>query len=94
MDVRLLGTEDFANAAIAGPYPNPASESVRFDFNELSENMTVTVSNILGQRLTTFTFDAASENSLELPIARYDTGVLFVTFEGSFGRSTKKIIKK
>lgn len=94
IDVRSLGVDDSIENKIDGPYPNPASDTVLFSIKSISETININVTNVLGQKLASFTVDGASESDLEIPIGNFTDGVLFVNFEGSFGKVTKKIIKK
>ncbi|MFC7358437.1 agmatine deiminase family protein [Jejudonia soesokkakensis] len=94
IDVRTLGINDSSENNIVGPYPNPTSDTVLFSFKSISKTINITITNVLGQQLNSFTLDVASENTIEISMEAYADGVLFVNFEGSFGKVTKKIIKK
>jgi agmatine/peptidylarginine deiminase len=92
INVDVLATQEYAAASIAGPYPNPTTDEVRFNFTTQFSEMKVTITNILGQELFHNDFtNVAGELSLDLK-AQWQ-GTLFVTFSGDFGNVTKKILK-
>lgn len=88
----VLGTGDLTNYNISGPYPNPTVGSVSFNLNNLSGPVSVRVQNILGQVLMTEVV-INGNGVFNLDLNPGWRGTLFVTFEGEFGRATKKVIK-
>ena len=52
----------------------------------------MSIFNVLGQKLNTTTLDSGN-GILRLELNNEWEGALFVTFEGEFGKVTKKIIK-
>jgi len=94
INVDVLGTQDFDQAFIAGPHPNPADNKVHFNLERISGNLNITVFNLLGQQLNSFTHDTGKTQRLELSIEQYPAGLLFVRIEGSFGEVIKKIVRK
>ena len=88
-----MGTQDWANQNIKGPYPNPAKDKVYFDLRNISGKVKVSIHSIVGQKL--------SENQLENANGRITLnlnpswkGVYLVSFEGEFGKVTKKMMVK
>jgi len=91
-EVSSLGNVDWAQTNIAGPYPNPASDKVSFNLNQIQGLIHLTVVNGLGQVL--YENDINSGNGLiEMQLNSAWSGMLYVVFEGQFGKVTKKLIK-
>ena len=90
--VANLSNEEWADNNISAPYPNPASEEVSFQLNQIEGAVKVSIYNILGQKLNTTTIVEAN-GILTLGLNKEWKGTLLVTFEGDFGKVTKKIIK-
>ena len=92
INVELLSAEDWAEQHISNPYPNPATSNVTFNLNAIEGPMLVSIHNILGQKL----YETKIEDGnglLNLDLKASWKGALFVSFEGDFGKITKKIIK-
>ena len=90
--VANLSNEEWADNNISAPYPNPTSEEVSFQLNQIEGAVKVSIYNILGQKLSTTTIVEAN-GILTLALNKEWKGMLLVTFEGDFGKVTKKIIK-
>ncbi len=90
--VANLSNEEWADNNISAPYPNPAGEEVSFQLNQIEGVVKVSIYNILGQKLNTTTIVEAN-GILTLALNKEWKGTLLVTFEGDFGKVTKKIIK-
>ncbi len=90
--VANLSNEEWADNNISAPYPNPTSEEVSFQLNQIEGAVKVSIYNILGQKLNTTTIVEAN-GILTLDLNKEWEGTLLVTFEGEFGKVTKKIIK-
>ena len=90
--VANLSNEEWADNNISAPYPNPASEEVSFQLNQIEGAVKVSIYNILGQKLNSTTIVEAN-GTLTLGLNKEWRGTLLVTFEGDFGKVTKKIIK-
>ena len=90
--VANLSNEEWADNNISAPYPNPASEEVSFQLNQIEGAVKVSIYNILGQKLNTTTIVEAN-GILTLALNKEWKGTLLVTFEGDFGKVIKKIIK-
>ncbi len=90
--VANLSNEEWADNNISAPYPNPASEEVSFQLNQIEGAVKISTYNILGQKLSTTTIVEAN-GILTLALNKEWKGMLLVTFEGDFGKVTKKIIK-
>ncbi|MBV1923564.1 MAG: agmatine deiminase family protein [Flavobacteriaceae bacterium] len=92
IDVGVLSAEDWAEQHISDPYPNPATSNVTFNLNTIEGPIHVSIHNVLGQKL--FETDLDDGNGLlNLDLKSTWKGALFVSFEGRFGKVTKKIIK-
>ena len=90
--VANLSNEEWVDNNISAPYPNPTSEEVSFQLNQIEGAVKVSIYNILGQKLSTTTIVEAN-GILTLALNKEWKGMLLVTFEGDFGKVTKKIIK-
>ena len=90
--VANLSNEEWADNNISAPYPNPAGEEVSFQLNQIEGAVKVSIYNILGQKLSATTIVEAN-GILTLALNKEWKGMLLVTFEGDFGKVTKKIIK-
>ena len=92
IDVQTLNANEWAYNHISGPYPNPTRESVNFNLEQIQGLITVTITNVLGQRLATNQIHSG-DGVVNLALNTEWKGTLFITFEGEFGKVTKKIIK-
>lgn len=91
INVETLSVEAWAQSHIAGPFPNPARESVNFNLGQIGK-VDVTITNTLGQTVLQQTIDNAS-GLFTLDLQSNWKGALFVTFSGDFGQVTRKVIK-
>jgi agmatine deiminase len=91
-DVSSLSAQEWANKNIIGPYPNPASDEVHFNLNDISETVTVTIHSLLGQKLYENN-TAISNGKISLKLDSNWKGTLLVTFSGSFGKVHRKVVK-
>jgi len=92
IDVGILSIEEWAENHISAPYPNPATEKVSFNLENVAGPISISVHNLLGQNL----FERTISNGngiVTLNLNDNWNGTLFVTFEGEFGTVHKKIIK-
>lgn len=87
-----LSAAEWAANNIAGPYPNPAGESVSFSFKNIPGAMTATITNVLGQELYHNTVPNGN-GVVTLQLDAEWKGTLFITFSGDFGQVTKKVIR-
>ncbi|MGJ8665619.1 MAG: agmatine deiminase family protein [Patiriisocius sp.] len=92
IQVGELSTTDFAESAIVGPYPNPTNGDVTFKVGSLRGQMTITITNLLGQQLYSKTIENGN-GTINLDLQDEWNGTLFATFTGDFGKVTKKILK-
>ena len=90
--VENLSNEDWAFNNISAPYPNPTRGNISFNLNQIEGKINVSIFNVLGQKLNTTTL-VSGNGILTLELNNEWEGALFVTFEGEFGKVTKKIIK-
>ena len=90
--VENLSNEDWASTNISTPYPNPTRGNVSFNLNQIQGEINVSIFNVLGQKLNTTTLENGN-GILTLELNNQWKGTLFVTFEGEFGKVTKKVIK-
>jgi agmatine deiminase len=92
MEVQNLSQQDFVNNQFVGPFPNPIVNKASFKTSQLDEEVALTITNALGQKLssTSFTLDA---DTFSLELAPEWQGVLYFIFEGSFGRVVKTGVK-
>lgn len=90
--VETLSISSWATHHISGPYPNPTAGKVNFNMTNMGGNMTLSITNILGQTL----FEQKMENAngiITLDLQTEWNGTLFISFEGDFGKVTRKVIK-
>ncbi|MEM6842860.1 MAG: T9SS type A sorting domain-containing protein [Bacteroidota bacterium] len=88
----------FANDAlqISKVYPNPVSTAASIDyaFNDQLTPATVTIHNILGDRVLELKLDQ-SESNLKIPVERLPNGIYFYTLQlNGRGVTTKKFVIK
>lgn len=86
----------FANEAlqISKIYPNPVSSIASIDYllNDWSEAATISVHNILGDRILELNLDQ-TENNLKVPIEQFPNGIYFYTLRlNGKGVTTKKFV--
>jgi agmatine/peptidylarginine deiminase len=87
-----LSAEDWASAHISQPYPNPARDRVSVNLDRIDGRIAVSVSDVLGQRLSRQTFEGGT-GTISVDLSRFAAGTLLLTFDGDFGRVTRKIVK-
>jgi agmatine/peptidylarginine deiminase len=92
ISTEILAGNDFASNNISAPFPNPTDGSVSFSLNNVPGPINVTVHNIMGQELMREELQNGN-GTFTLSLNPRWKGTLFVSFEGDFGRATKKVIK-
>ncbi len=92
IQVGELSTQDWAEQNIVGPYPNPTTNSVSFNLNQVSGSIDVRIYNLLGQQLYATSLENGNGN-LSLDLNATWRGTLLVSFSGDFGTVTKRVIK-
>ncbi len=92
INVENLSVSEFANNAVSTAYPNPTDGTVNFSLRSTTGPVAVTITNMLGQQL--YASDVTTANGIvTLELQSQWQGILFVTFEGEFGTTTKKVMK-
>src|SRR5690606_15431144 len=92
-NVLQMSTDEWATRNINGPYPNPAKDKVYFDLNDISGKVNLRIHSVLGDKL----FDNQLENpdgKITLDLNPSWKGVYMVSFEGEFGKITRKLVVK
>ncbi len=92
IQIENLSTEEWASKNISAPFPNPTYNEVSFNLNNIEGAIQISIYNILGQEL----YKTSIENGngiITLNLNPNWKGTLFVSFEGNFGRISKKISK-
>ncbi len=92
-DISGLSVSDWAQNNIVGPYPNPATNEVSFNLNNIPGKINISIHNVLGQKL----YENAIEQGhgkITLNLNPNWKGTLFVTFSGEFGSVHKKVLVK
>lgn len=92
IDVEVLSITEWAQNHISSPYPNPTSDRVSFNLENIAGPIAISIYNVLGQKL----FETEIEDGdgiIQLDLKDEWNGTLFVTFQGDFGTINKKIIK-
>jgi agmatine/peptidylarginine deiminase len=92
IDLQVLSVEEWAQKQISMPYPNPATDKVSFNFENVPGAINISIYNLLGQKL----FETEIENGhgiITLDLKDRWNGTLLVRFDGEFGTVNRKIIK-
>ncbi len=92
-NVLQMSTDEWAKHSIRGPYPNPAKDKVHFDLNDIYGQVNVSIYNVLGQKVFTQKLDDGN-GKLMLNLNPSWKGVYLVSFEGEFGKITRKLVVK
>ncbi|MDC8002937.1 S8 family peptidase [Aureisphaera galaxeae] len=85
-----LGTEDVTKDASIIAFPNPTQGKLTIATQHLSEEISVTVSNVAGQLLMTHKGQQTQQLELDFNVPR---GMYFVTVSTSEGKKTLKVLK-
>lgn len=87
-----LAIDEWAQNNISQPFPNPTKDKVSFNLNNINGSIQVSIINTLGQQL--YENDIQSGNGvIDLRLNDEWNGILYVVFEGEFGKINRKIIK-
>lgn len=79
----------------ASVYPNPATSSVRISFaTPVKSDVTVTISDILGNRIGTFKFAADEAISIDLANLELKNGMYLVKVETGDQSQLKRLVVK
>src|SRR5690606_34284587 len=89
--VETLNLESWASNHFTGPFPNPATDKVRFHLDRIPGEVNVSVTNLLGQTLRP-SVQIPGDGVLELDLDASWNGIVVVSFRGSFGVIAKKIV--
>ncbi len=92
-NVVQMATDEWANHAIQGPYPNPAKDKVHFNLKDIKGKVNVSIYNLLGQNVFTQKIDNGN-GKLTLNLNSSWKGIYLVNFEGEFGKVTKRLVVK
>ena len=93
INVGNLSVEDLTSMHfISAAVPNPTTGSVEFRLNQIHESVKVSIYNVLGQELYRGMIPQGHGN-YRLELNSTWQGVLWVQFEGSFGRVQRQILK-
>lgn len=102
------GSQDFSIAIMgSGPmsvdkneltgvslYPNPAENFVNIQFEEMTENLNLSVFDMNGRMVLKESPSDSSSQSFQLDISRLNKGVYFVKLESNGKKTTQKLIVK
>lgn len=91
-EVSTLSNVQWAENNISNPFPNPTTDIVTFNLNNLEGNIDIRIYNTLGQQLYINHLENPDGN-VEIDLNDEWHGILYVVFEGSFGKINRKIIK-
>ena len=91
----LLGLDDNVLSAI-NVFPNPATDTFFIHLtDETVTDASITIVNSLGQTVQTISNEQLeSNNTLQIDISTYNTGIYFVSIESQGATETKKLIVK
>lgn len=91
-EVVNLEVDDWAENNISEPYPNPSTGKISFNLNHIDGSIAMSIVNTMGQLL----YKNEIENGhgiVEINLNDSWNGVLYVVFEGEFGKVSRKLIK-
>lgn len=91
--VTNLSVAEWAFNHISGPYPNPTTGKVNFNLTQVDGPIIVSITNTLGQTLFKEIVERANGN-ITLDLNQHWNGTLLISFEGAFGKVTRKLIKR
>lgn len=92
-EILNMSTQDWATQNIKGPFPNPAKDKVHFDLRNISGKVDVKIYSVVGQKLMENQLENAN-GRITLNLNPFWKGVYLVSFEGDFGKVTKKLVVK
>jgi len=92
-NVLQMSTGEWANHNIKGPYPNPAKDKVYFELKDISGKVNISVYNLAGQKMYQNSIENAN-GKITLNLNSSWNGIYLITFEGEFGKVTRKLIVK
>lgn len=92
-EITSLSAVEWAENNIVGPYPNPASNEVSFNLNNILGEINISIHNVLGQQLYENTIENGN-GKITINLNPNWKGTLFVTFSGAFGSVHKKVVVK
>ncbi|MFA5619807.1 MAG: agmatine deiminase family protein [Weeksellaceae bacterium] len=90
--VNHLGVQDLEDYQILGPYPNPAGDVVAFDVKNISEDITVSIHALTGQKLFENQLPVTN-GKISLKLIPTWKGTLIISLSGSFGKINRKLLK-
>jgi hypothetical protein len=69
-------------------YPNPASDLIKFSFDDLPENASIEILNLLGERIAIID-DLTSEGTTSFPIDKLASGIYFYNLNSAKNKAIK-----
>lgn len=91
-NVSTLSDLEWANQNISKPFPNPTRKSVSFDIENIYSEVNISIYNTLGQKLYNNVIETG-DGIVTIDLNEEWNGILYVVFEGEFGKINRKIIK-
>lgn len=91
LNCEIIGFDDNTLAENVVMYPNPAQTTVTLDFANVTSDIDITVTNILGQNMQRL---QGVNGSASINVSNYTTGVYFVTIDAGNSTTTKKLVVK
>lgn len=88
----VLSNKEWAEQNISTAYPNPTKGDISFNLKKISGKIDISIYNTLGQKLYMNWVDVGNGN-LNIKLNDSWIGVLYIVFEGEFGKVSRKIIK-
>ncbi|RZJ70135.1 agmatine deiminase family protein [Flavobacterium sp.] len=92
IQTQALSAGEWAISHISQPYPNPAKDKVAVNLDRIYGKIKISVCNTLGQKLYETNVEGGS-GTISLDLLPTWKGTLFLTFEGAFGKVTRKVLK-
>ena len=74
-------------------YPNPASNFINIEFSNWSDVTQVSIFDARGSQIEKIQAENYSNQSINLNVSNYPSGIYFVHIQNKFGNKTKKFIK-
>lgn len=74
-------------------YPNPASSFINIEFSNWSDVTQVSIFDARGSQIEKIQAENYSNQSINLNVSNYPSGIYFVHIQNKFGNKTKKFIK-
>jgi len=93
VSMEIVGISDNPLRTVFLIYPNPTENKFTIEFEE-TENIRVSITNIIGKEIYSSTCSCIGKNRLEISVTNYSNGLYFVKLESNGIQKTIKLIKQ